>query len=89
MAVLERRESVIINVPSGDSSLPHRSFKGEIEEFKNKHLRLLSDEEIDISAGITAQGKDLLFMGDVLSCIRAADARWSVNVTVNRTLLVV
>jgi hypothetical protein len=82
-------ESVIINVSPGNSLLPNRKFKGEIEEFADKHLVLLSDEEIDVSAGITAQGKDLLFMGHVLNCSPGLNARWAVHVSVNRTLLVV
>jgi hypothetical protein len=83
------RESVIINVSPENSLLPNRKFKGEIEQFANKRLILVSDEQIDVSTGITAQSKDLLFMGVVLECCPGPDARWSVHVRVNRTLLVV
>jgi hypothetical protein len=83
------RESVIINVSPENSLLPNRKFKGEIEQFANKRLILVSDEQIDVSTSITAQSKDLLFMGSVLECRPGADARWSVHVRVNRTLLVV
>jgi hypothetical protein len=87
--VAEHWESVIINVSPGNNLLPNRKFKGEIEQFANKRLVLLSDEQIDVSTGITAQGKDLLFMGSVLECLPSTGARWAVHVSVNRTLLVV
>jgi len=62
---------------------------GEIEQFANKRLILLSDEQIDVSTGITAQGKDLLIMGRVVECLAGTDKRWAVHVSANRTLLVV
>lgn len=85
----ENRESVITNVSPGNSLLPNRKFKGEIERVTNKRLILLSDEQIEVSAGITAQGKDLLFIGSVVECLPETGARWEVHVSVSRTLLVV
>lgn len=69
----DNSEPVIINVPPGSSLLPGRKFRGEIEQFANKRLILLSDEQIDVSTGITAQGKDLLFMGRVVECLAETD----------------
>ena len=85
----ERRESVAINVPSTDALVSHRRLKGEIEEFEGKELILITDEQIEISAVITAQSKDLLFMGSVLRCNQKPDARWTIHVLVNRAMLVV
>ena len=85
----ERREPVVINVAPTGSLLPNRKFKGEIEEFANKRLILHSDEEIDVSSVITAQSKDLLFMGSVLKCLPGNGTGWAIHVKVNSTLLVV
>jgi hypothetical protein len=85
----ENLEPAIINVSQANGLLPNRKFKGQIEQFANKKLVLLSDEQIDVSAGITAQSKDLLFMGSVEKCQPGTGARWAVHVSVNRTLLVV
>jgi hypothetical protein len=83
------REVVVINVPSPDISTPHRRFRGEIEQFEQKALILVADEAVDVSAGMSAQGKDLLFTGRVTSCLPHSDQRWTIHVQVDRTLLVV
>ena len=85
----EQREPVIINVAPPCNLLPNRKFKGEIEKFANKRLILHSDEEIDVSAAITAQSKDLLFMGSVLKCLPGDGPGWAVHVKVDSTLMVV
>jgi hypothetical protein len=85
----ETPEPVIINVSPASSLLPNRKFKGEIEEYANKLLILHSDEEIDVLTAITAQSKDLLFMGSVLRCLPGIGLRWTVHIQVDRTLLVV
>jgi hypothetical protein len=87
--VSERSESVVINVPSTDTLVSHRRFSGEIQEFANKQLILIADEQITVSTAITAQSKDLLFMGGVLKCDQEPDARWTIHVLVNRAMLVV
>ncbi len=84
-----QRESVVINVNSPDTSTAHRRFKGEIEQFESKSLILVADEAVDISAGMSAQGKDLMFLGSVVSCSAEPDGRWTIHILVNRTLLVV
>jgi hypothetical protein len=90
MATLsEVRESVVINVPSVKATVPARRFKGEIEEFANKKLILLANEQIEMSTEITAQSKDHLFMGMVCQCVLAADSRWAIQVEVKRTILVI
>jgi len=83
------REPVVINVPSPDATTPHRRFRGEIEHFENKALVVVADESVDISAGMSAQGKDLMFLGSVLNCTAEPDGRWTIHVRVSRTLLVV
>jgi len=85
----KRPEQVVINVSLADPSQPDQRFKGEVEEFANKHLVLLTDEEIDVSARITAQGRDLLFMGNVLNCAQTTGGRWKVSINVSRTLMVI
>ncbi len=80
---------MVINVPSVKATVPPRRFKGEIAEFANKKLTLLAKECIDLSADITAQSKDHLFMGTVCKCVLDADSRWAIQVDVKRRLLVI
>jgi hypothetical protein len=85
----ELPQAVVINISPNDVSLPCRKMKGQIQDFANKLLVLLADEEIDVATGITAQGKDLLFLGKVLKSVPNFDGHWAIHIHVNRTILVV
>jgi hypothetical protein len=81
-------ESVLIDV-SGHSGaeVPHR-INGIIESFAKKSLILVSGEAFPVSANVTVQGKDLLFLGEVLSCQPESGAKWTTHVHVKRSLLI-
>lgn len=85
----ELAQSVVINVSPNDASLPGRKMKGQIHEFAHKHLVLFADEEIEVAAGITAQGKDFLFLGNVLKSVPNLEGHWAIHIRLNRTILVV
>ena len=81
-------ESVVINV---SSSVSPRTFKinGVIQETTGKSLTLVTDEEVPASCDITLQSKDFLVLGEVLSCVPERGAKWTTQVRVKRSLLIV
>jgi hypothetical protein len=82
-------ESAIIEVSSGNAANPGRKVTGTVREFIRKRLTLVTGEEIAVSAAIRVQSRDLLFLGEVLSCVSNPKAQWTVQVRVKTSLLVV
>jgi hypothetical protein len=85
---LDSREAVIIDVLE-DAASASRKITGEIEKFENPQLILLTADEINVSAGISARGEHLLFKGTVIRCVPREETGWEVHVRLKRTLLVV
>jgi hypothetical protein len=81
-------ELVRINVQPADPDLPHRAFTGLIEDFRKKQLLLLADEEVQELVQITAQTKDLLYLGQVLNSLPRPDGKWDIAVSVDRTIAI-
>jgi hypothetical protein len=83
------REAVIIEVVEKDVAFASRKIAGEIEEFDNRKLILLTADEVNASVSISARSKDLLFKGTVIGCVPRAGIGWAVHIRLSRTLLVV
>ena len=66
-----------------------RKVTGVIENCTRKNLSLTTGEEIAESAAVRVQSKDLLFLGTVLRCVRGESPNWTVQIDVNRTLLII
>jgi hypothetical protein len=82
-------EEVIVNVASDDVGSLSRRITGIIQKSAGKILTLLMGEEIPATANVTVQSTDLIFLGDVLSCVRERDAEWTAQIRIQRKLLVV
>lgn len=82
-------ESVIIEVSSSNSSVHNRKVTGTVQDFVSKSLILVTAEAIPVSTKVTVQSKDLLFLGEVLSCVADPGTKWRAHVRVKTSLLVV
>jgi hypothetical protein len=83
------QDSVVIDVSSREAGTRNRKVYGVIQEFVGQTLTLISSEEINVGTGVTAQSKDLIFFGEVLSSVPERGAKWSTNVRVKRRMLIV
>ncbi|MFL6414232.1 MAG: hypothetical protein ACJ74Y_00975 [Bryobacteraceae bacterium] len=80
-------ESVVIELPSSNLN-PGRKVNGTIASTTGKCLMISSAEEIAPSGAIRVQGKDLLFVGEILQCTLGTDGKWSVQMTVKSKLMI-
>ncbi len=81
-------ESVVIDVASSTTA---HDFKvnGLIRESADKSLTLITDDEIPVSSSVAMQSRDMIFLGQVLSCIPECGTKWTTHVQVRRSLLVI
>jgi hypothetical protein len=82
-------ESALIVVASSDPAIPNRKLTGTIQERSNKSITLITDEKIAESAAVRVHSKDLVSFGAVLRSGAEPNATWTVQVQVNRSMLVV
>jgi hypothetical protein len=80
-------EAVVIELPSANLD-PARRFAGTISETAGKRLIITSPEEISASSAIRVQGKDLLFLGDVVQSKPIQDGKWSVHMAVKSKFMI-
>ena len=83
------QDSVVIDVSPREVGIRSRKIYGVIQEFVGQTLTLISSEEISAAAAVTAQSKDLIFFGEVLTCVPERGAKWATSVRVKRRMLIV
>lgn len=89
MITLEVPEPAIIDVSSSDPATPNRKLTGTIHARENKTLMVVTGEEIAVSACIKVQSKHLLTLGQVVRCVHGPEAKWTVHVGIERSMLIV
>jgi hypothetical protein len=85
----ELREPALIEVSSSDPAVPNRKLTGTILTRLKKSLTVVTDQEIAVSAAVRVQSKDFLTLGEVQRCIPEPDTGWTVDVGVQRSMLIV
>ena len=80
-------ETVLIELPCNPADAA-RKVKGTIYAAAGKHLILNSPERIAATSSIRVQGKDLLFLGEVVESTRGKDGRWSVQMSVKSKFMI-
>jgi hypothetical protein len=86
-AASQNTETVLIELAPNHPD-PARRFAGTISAAAGKRLIINSPEQIAVSSTIRVQGKDLLFLGDVLESTRDTDGRWSVHMRVRNKFMI-
>ena len=87
--VSELREPALIEVSSSDPAVPNRKLTGTVHARLKKSLTVVTDQEVAASAAIRIQSQDLLTWGEVLRCLPEPEARWTIEVGVQRSMLIV
>ena len=85
----ELHEPVLLEVSSRDPAIPPRKLTGTILTRLKKSLTVRTEQEIAVSAPVRVQSKDLLSLGEVLRCLPEPEERWTVEVLVQRSMLIV
>lgn len=67
---------------------PARKVTGTISEAGGKQLVLDSPERIAATSSIRVQGKDLLFLGEVVESSCGKDGRWFVQMSVRSKFMI-
>jgi predicted GTPase len=80
-------EAVLIEFP-GSNLNAIRKVAGTISEAAGKCLIISSPEKIAASSPIRVQGKDLLFLGDVVKSTPGEEGRWSVHMNVKSKFMI-
>jgi hypothetical protein len=80
-------EAVVIELPTNNLD-PIRRVAGTISQDAGKCLIIISPEAIATSSSIRVQGKDLLFLGNVVHSARGEDGQWSVHMTVKSKFMI-
>ncbi len=83
----ENLEPVVIELPSNQLD-PLRRVPGTIAETTGKCLIILSPEEIASSSSIRVQGKDLLFLCDVVRSTAVEPGKWSIHTRVKNKFMI-
>lgn len=86
-AASEQQEAVLIEL-TGNKLNPIRRFRGTLDSVAGKSLTFSSPEQIAALSHIRVQGKDLLFLGDVVQSIPVEDGLWSVRMHISSKLMI-
>lgn len=78
----------MIELTGSNLDHPARKLNGTISEAKGRYLTISSPEEIAPSSSIRVQGKDLLFLGDILHSDLGPDGKWSVQMSVKSKIMI-
>jgi hypothetical protein len=85
----ELQEPAILEVSSHDPAIPTCKLTGTILTRLKKSLTVLTEQEIAVSAAVRVQSKNFLTLGEVLRCPPESEARWTVEVGIQRSMLIV
>lgn len=85
----QSQQSATIEVLASDPAIRDRQLIGIVDKHGSEILTLLIEEEIAAPAAVRVQTKDLLTLGKVLRCIPEPDMKWTVYVSVIRSMLIV
>ena len=80
-------ETVVMELP-GINMESARKLEATISESSGKCLVITSPEEIATSSSIRVQGKDLLFLGEVIKSAPKDDGQWSVHMKVKSKFMI-
>lgn len=78
---------MLIELPSNSLGLI-RKVPGTLSEAAGKSMIITSPESIAASSAIRVQGKDLLFLGEVVHSTPAENGQWSVHMSVKRKFMI-
>ena len=80
-------DRAIIHIPSTTPGVENQNVAATFSHSDRKSLILRTGEAVSESTTVTVQSDHLLFFGTVCSCVRDGDAKWRVDVRVERSIM--
>jgi hypothetical protein len=78
--------SALLKIPTGEPNGSKHEIPCTFEGMNGKHLRLEAPEPISISAPVSVEYSDAMFLGEVVGCHRGAGGVWELNIKVDQIL---
>jgi len=78
--------SAVLKIPSGAPDGSKHEIPCTFEAMEGKHLRLEAPERISISAPVSVEYSDAMFLGEVIGCQRAVGGGWELHIKVDQIL---
>ena len=78
--------SALLKIPSGEPNGSKHEIPCTFEGMDGKTLKLEAPERISISAPVSVEYSDAMFLGEVIGCHRGAGGTWELNIKVDQIL---
>ena len=78
--------TALLKIPSGEPNGSKHEIPCTFEGMDGKHLKLEAPERIVLSAPVSVEYSDAMFLGEVISCQRGVRGSWELNIKVDQIL---
>lgn len=78
--------SALLKIPSGEPNGAKHEIPCTFEGMEGKTLKLEAPERISLSAVVSVEYSDAMFLGEVVACQRGAGGVWELNIKVSQIL---
>ena len=78
--------SAILKIPSGEPNGAKHEIPCTFEGMDGKNLKLEAPERISISALVSVEYSDAMFLGEVIGCQRGTGGVWELHIKVDQIL---
>jgi hypothetical protein len=82
----DHSQSALLKIPSGEPNGAKHEIPCTFEGMEGKNLRLEAPERISISAPVSVEYSDAMFLGEVIGCQRSTGGVWELHIKVNQIL---
>jgi hypothetical protein len=78
--------SALLKIPTGEPNGSKHEIPCTFDGMDGKNLRLEAPERISISAVVSVEYSDAMFLGEVISCQRGTGGTWELNIKISQIL---
>ena len=82
----DQPQSAILKIPTGEPNGSKHEIPCTFEGMDGKNLRLEAPERISISAPVSVEYSDAMFLGEVIGCQRGSSGGWELQIKVDQIL---
>lgn len=82
----DQPQSALLKIPSGEPNGSKHEIPCTFEGMDGKNLRLEAPERISISAPVSVEYSDAMFLGEVIGCQRGSGNGWELQIKVDQIL---
>jgi hypothetical protein len=82
----DQPRSALLKIPTGEPNGSKHEIPCTFEGMEGKNLKLEAPERISISALVSVEYSDAMFLGEVIGCQHASGGAWELNIKVDQIL---